>query len=511
MSIIMNTTGKKRERRRNLDQLAAALNVCEKVNWRRTSVTSITDDSRGVGRGSLFVAVRGELHDGHSFIDDAVRRGASALVCQNRPSRLPDGPVLIVPDSRHALSALAAAFYETEKTGPKVIGITGTDGKTTTSCLIHALLNGSTNRAGLLGTLKYDLGTRTLESTQTTPHPLTLHSMLREMSDAGSNYAVMEVSSHSLVHRRVAHVPFDMAVLTNVTEDHLDFHGTLENYIRAKGLLFEQLSADAVAVLNADCPVWKRYAEKTRASVLTYGIDSLCDIKLAGRTSGIDGTRMFVRNPFETYEISTRLVGDFNCENILACAAVGFAAGIGAEEIQQTLQNFNGVPGRLEKVTCLQNPQQPSCFVDYAHTPDALRKILTTLKPLTRGQLICVFGCGGDRERQKRPKMGHIATSVADIAIMTADNSRSEQTEDIIDEILGGVNRSGGRYLVEPDRRRAIEKAMEAARSSDDVIVVCGKGAEQFQYIGNAKIPFDDRQVCRQIMENCGSKKRKRA
>ncbi len=507
----MNSSAKKHERRRGLDQLAAALNVRETLNPGTPRVTSVTDDSRSVGPGALFVAVRGELHDGHDYIHDAVRRGAAAVVCQERPPCPPDRPVLIVPDSRHALSALAAAFYGSGTTGLKVIGVTGTDGKTTTSCLIHALLSAGGKRAGLLGTLQYEVGNRTIESNQTTPHPIPLHAMLREMSDAGADHAVMEVSSHSLVHRRVAHIPFDMAVLTNVTEDHLDFHGTIENYIRAKGMLFEQLSGDAVAVLNADCPVWERYARRTRAAVLTYGIDSLCDIKLAGRTSGIDGTQMFVRTPFETYEIGTRLVGDFNCENILACAAVGFAAGVGTEQIQRTLRNFNGVPGRLERVSSPRNPQAPSCFVDYAHTPDALNKILTTLKPLTRGQLICVFGCGGDRERQKRPRMGHIATSVADIAIITADNSRSEKSEDIIDEIAAGVNRSGGRCLLEPDRRSAIEKALDAARSSDDVIVICGKGAEQFQHIGNARIPFDDRHVCRQVMENRMPKRRKRA
>ncbi len=487
------------------------LYVRDTVDWRNTPISSVTDDSRRVRPGSLFIAVRGEECDGHKFMADAVRRGAVAVICRRPPAKNPGCPVIIASDTRYALSAVSARFYDTTGSGPKAVGVTGTNGKTTTTYLLRAILKEAGHRPGLIGSLEYDLGQRCIESGQTTPHPLQLHSMLDEMKYGKLTHAVMEVSSHSLVHRRVAHVPFDMAVLTNVTEDHLDFHGGMEQYIRAKGMLFGQLSRDAVAILNADCPVWKRYSRATRATVLTYGINNIADVKLVRCCRSIDGTVMEIRNPLETLRFTTPLVGDFNCENILAAAAAGFAAGVDGATFRRALEKFNGVPGRLEKVQIKGGSGLPSFFVDYAHTPDALKKILNTLYPLTKGQLICVFGCGGDRERAKRAKMGHIATSIADVSVVTSDNSRSERTEDIISDISGGVNMSGGRYFTELDRRRAIEKALAIANSGDDVIVVCGKGAESFQHIGDTKLPFDDRVVCRQAMANVVSGKRKTA
>ncbi len=502
-------TGKKM----SLDELVRGLwlYVNDSVNWRDIEISSVTDSSLSVKPGSLFVAVRGEETDGHQFIPDAVRRGASAVVCCNPPTRSLSCPVIIVRNARFALSALTARLHGTNQGFLKPVGVTGTDGKTTTTHLIRSVLCEAGLRTGLIGTLKYELGSKTIESNQTTPHPLALHSMLGEMRRSNITHPVMEVSSHALVHRRVAHVPFDIAVLTNVTEDHLDFHGSMEKYIRAKEMLFKQLSPDAVAVLNADCPLWGRYAKATRAEVLTYGKKNVADIKLIQRSGGIGGSSMVIRNPLETYEINTSLVGDFNCENILASAAVGFAAGIEGKTIKEALDKFPGVPGRLEKIGPENARGLPSFFVDYAHTPDALAKILNTLKPLTEGQLICVFGCGGDRERQKRSKMGHIATSVADVSIITSDNSRGERTEDIMADITAGINKSGGRYFTEPSRRYAIEKALATANSENDVIVVCGKGAERFQHIGKTKLPFDDRAVCRQVMQNKLVGKRKTA
>ncbi len=506
-----NTTGNDPERGGFLQELIAQLEVRERLNWRNVPITSVTDDSRRVERGALFVALRGENCDGHDYIADALRRGASAVLCRELPGRLPPCPVVRVRDVRYALSSVAANFYGTGGQAVKPIGVTGTDGKTTTTYLIRSILRQAGHRTGLIGTLKYDTGPASIESTQTTPHPLPLHAMLRDMRTDGMSHAVMEVSSHALVHRRVAHVPFDIAVLTNVTEDHLDFHGSIENYIRAKEMLFEQLSPHSVAILNADCPVWRRYARASRAAVLTYGINSLSDIKLIKRNRSTDGTRMVVRTPFERCELKTPLVGDFNCENVLAAIAAGFAAGVGTESAVRAMETFGGVPGRLEKVGGGTGRGLPSFFVDYAHTPDALGKILATLRPITRGQLICVFGCGGDRERQKRPAMGRIATSAADVTVITSDNSRSERTEDIIADITAGIDKSAGRYLIQPDRRRAIGMALEVAGSCEDVIVVCGKGAEGFQHIGGMKIPFDDRRVCRQAMESVKPKVRKTA
>ncbi len=494
-----------------LEKLLRPLPDCESFNWANRAISSVTDDSRQVQPGSLFIAVDGEECDGHDFIPDAVRRGAFALLCEELPESMPSCPVIRAEDSRFALSAVAAQFYGTLDTDLKSIGVTGTDGKTTTTHLIHAILKEAGIKAGLLGTLRYELGLQSIEANQTTPHPLPLHSMLREMSQGNITHSVMEVSSHSLVHKRVAHVPFDIGVLTNVTEDHLDFHGTIEEYIRAKGILFKQLSPDAVAVLNADSPVWKRYARATKASVLTYGINNIADVKLVEQEKSVKGTYMVIRTPLEKYAVNSRLVGDFNCENILAAATVGFASGMSGEVVKDALEKFSGVPGRLEKLHSDSSKDIPPFFVDYAHTPDAMEKILKTLRPLTKGQLICVFGCGGDRERQKRPQMGNIATSIADVAVITSDNSRSESTENIIADIVEGIKKSGGRYFTEPDRRCAIEKALATSNSREDVIVVCGKGAERFQDVGGVKRPFDDRVVCRQVMERLVAKKRKRA
>ncbi len=497
---------------RSLEKVLGPLCPCETFNWHNAAITSVTDDSRRVRRGSLFVAVRGEDVDGHDYIDDALERGAAAVLCEKLPpGKTPSVPLIRVRNSRFALSLAAARFFGTAENLLKPIGVTGTDGKTTTTYLLHAMLKEAGFRPGLIGTLKNDLGFETREAVQTTPHPVALHSMLRDMNRHDLSHAVMEVSSHALVHRRVRHVPFDMAVLTNVTEDHLDFHRTIEAYIRAKRMLFRQLSEDAVAILNVDCPVWERYAQATRASVLTYGINGIADIKLLERNQGIDGTVMKVRTPLETFDLKTPLVGDFNCENVLAAVAAGFAAGIPGADLKTALENFEGVPGRLEKVKGGEGEDLPTFFVDYAHTPDSLGKILATLRPLTKGQLICVFGCGGERERQKRPKMGNIATSGADVSVITSDNSRGEKTENIIGDITDGINKSGGRYLIEPDRRLAIAKALDVSNSSQDVVVVCGKGAESYQEIGNKKIAFDDREVCREVMDNVVPKKRKTA
>ncbi len=496
---------------RSLGKLISNLSSHKKFNWKNAAISSVTDDSRQVGEGTLFVAVNGEMQDGHDFIPDAVRRGASAILCEKLPDRMPECPVIYVYNARQALSSVAAQFYGTADSNLKVVGTTGTDGKTTTTHLIHAILNASEHRAGLIGTLKNDLGMQSMEATQTTPHPVSLHFMLREMRRSKLSHAVMEVSSHSLVHQRVAHVPFDIGVLTNITEDHLDFHGTIEEYIRAKEILFRQLDQEAIAVLNADSPVWKRFARSTEANVLTYAINHVADVRLVECKQSVDGTRMVIRNPLETYEVNSPLVGLFNCENVLASATVAFASGIAGSTVKEAIGSFKGVPGRLEKITHSRCDAMPSFFVDYAHTPDALEKILNTLRPLTDGQLICVFGCGGDREKQKRPKMGNIATSIADVSVITADNSRSESTEDIIADITTGINKSGGRYITDPDRRIAIEKALNTATSEKDVIVVCGKGAEKFLHIGDSKIPFDDRDVCRQVIDSTTSKKRKTA
>jgi len=493
-----------------LGDLIAALDPEFKHACQNVPISCITDDSRRVEPGALFVAVPGEQVDGHRFIQEAVRNGAGAVVCQEAPSPLPGCPVIVVPDCRIAMSALAHAFYGRPSESLCVVGVTGTDGKTTTTELIRAILREAGCRAGSLGTVTYNLGARSVDSDQTTPHPLRLHAMFREMTDAGLTHVAMEVSSHSLVHHRTAHVPFRAAVLTNVTEDHLDFHGSHEAYVRAKQTLFENLSPNAFAVLNAASPLCKRFRKATRATPLTFGMDSDADIWGEKRRARISGMELQVRTPLESFSMHTPLTGDHNCENMLAAAAVAFALEVPPGVAQRALERFKGVPGRLERVSP-NEPGTPTVLVDYAHTPNALETVLTTLRPLTRGRLTCVFGCGGNREKQKRPAMGAISTSLADLTIITSDNSRSEATEDIIAQIVSGIKRPSLAYITEPDRRRAIEKALAYTHGPDDVVVICGKGCEQVQILGAACIPFDDRMVAREILMGQRSLMRKTA
>ncbi len=329
------------------------------------------------------------------------------------------------------------------------------------------------------------------------------------MVDFGLTDACMEVSSHSLIQQRVADVRYDVAVLTNITRDHLDTHLTEENYAAAKRLLFEGLDHDAVAVLPADSKYCRPFSEATDAQVLTFGMNSLCDVKGRIVAMGIDGMVVTVRTPFETYSVATRLIGSYNCLNILAAATAAFAYGIGGEVVKEAMRNFRGIPGRLERIPAPGRPDLPGVCVDFAHTPDALGKVLGTLRPQVKGRLVCVVGCGGDRDVTKRPMMGAIAAGLADTAILTADNSRSERTEDIIAQMLEGVpERVRPNVRVEPDRRRAIRLALELAATPDSMVAVCGRGCERHLKLGNDRIPFDDRVVAREVMEQMPLKRR---
>jgi len=497
-----------------LKALSAGLRAVQRLNYADVPISFVTDDSRDVGAGSLFVAVKGVNVDGHRFIEEALARGASAIVCESVPVPLPQCPVIVVPDSRRALSALADAYYGMPSRELRVVGVTGTDGKSSTTAILASILERAGGRVGTLGTIQYRLGSRTLESVLTTPDALPLQRMLREMVQSGLSHVCMEVSSHALVHHRTAHVRFEGAVLTNVTEDHLDLHGSIENYVRAKLRLFEQLPRHGFAVINTDSPFSKRFFDCARlrgVRVLTYGIRSAADVTGSILSMDLCGMRIAVRTPLESYEVRTRLTGSYNCENVLAAAAAAFACDCGADAVSAAVRDFEGVPGRLEQIEVPSRPDLPSVCVDYAHTPNALRKVLTALRPLVNGRLICVFGCGGDRERQKRPLMARAATGLADLTIITSDNSRSERTDDIIADIVSGISPSGAPYLIEPDRAKAIRLAISRARGPGAMVAICGRGNERHQIVGNRKIPFDDRVVARQILEEMPQSRRKSA
>ena len=449
--------------------------------------------------------------DGHRFIADALERGVKALVCQALPWPLPDCPVIQVADSRAALSALADAFHGRPSQHLCMVGVTGTDGKTTTVELSRAVLSEAGYLTGSLGSVRYSLGGHSLDSVQTTPHPLALHAMLKQMAQSGVTHVCMEVSSHALTHQRTAHVAFDAAILTNVTEDHLDFHGSPEAYVRAKQRLFEQLPPDAFAILNAGSPVCERYRDATCANVLTYGMEGRADVTARRRSAGMRGINLLVRTPRESFPVRTSLIGEHNCENVLAAATLAFALELPPEAVCKALETFRGVPGRLERIDLPGVRGLPTLLVDYAHTPNALKRVLEHLRRVARRKLICVFGCGGNREKQKRPAMGRVATSLADLTIVTSDNSRDEPTEDIIAEILGGIEAPEDHYVTEPNRRRAIEMAIAEADSPRDVVVICGRGCERVQIIGELKIPFDDRIVAREVLRKLRGVRRKSA
>ena len=485
-----------------LSSLVRNLKVRRTLHFANLPICSVTQNSRQAVRNTLFVAIKGTRADGHDFIPHALKRGASAVVCEDLPDPLPPCPVMQVADSRYALSALADACNSHPSRRLEVLGITGTDGKTSTATMLASILEGKGFDVGTLGTVSYRLGARCLDSGLTTPNAVSLHQMLREMVDAELSHACMEVSSHALAMHRTAHVRFDVAVLTNITEDHLDFHETREGYIRAKQMLFEQLEPDSIAVLNADSPVCSRFSDATPATVLTYGRSNWADVTGDILSMDMHGMRIAIRTPFENYEVSTPLIGDYNCENVLAAATAAFAAGCSAEEVRSALNEFKGVPGRLEKVTVPGRDDLPLVVVDYAHTPNALGKVLSTLRPLVQGDLVCVFGCGGDRETQKRPTMGRAASRLADYTVVTSDNSRSEKTEDIMEDILEGIEGPASSYTLEPDRREAIRKGIEKAARPHSLVAICGKGDESVQELSDGKFPFDDRQVARKILEN---------
>jgi UDP-N-acetylmuramoyl-L-alanyl-D-glutamate--2,6-diaminopimelate ligase len=460
-------------------------------------VTGVSADSRTVAPGMVFVAIPGFTQDGHAFVPEAVARGAAAVVVQ-RAVESADVTVVTVPDTRVALAQISAAFYGHPSRELILIGITGTNGKGTTAALIDAMLTHAGTNCGLIGTLGAKIGDKEIDLGRTTPEAPELQALLREMVDAGITHAVMEVASHGLALHRVDGCRFRAAVFTNLTQDHLDFHGSMDEYRRAKQRLFEMVDADGVAVVNADDAAASSMIQATRARVVTYGMTQLADITAADIRLGVDGTAFTVRTPSGSASVRSPLRGKFNVLNALAALATAETQGVALEASAAALADFPGVPGRFEAV----DEGQPfAVIVDYAHTPDSLKNVLRTAREFAQGRVIAVFGAGGDRDRTKRPIMGRLAAELADTAIVTSDNPRSEEPMTIIDEIMAGVQgpMSDVRIEVEPDRRKAIVRAVGIAETGD-VVVIAGKGHEPYQEIRGVKHPFDDRDVAREAL-----------
>ena len=462
-------------------------------------VRSVVHDSRQVEPGALFVAVRGRNEDASRFISDAVERGAVAVIAET-PAPGARAAVLQVSDARRALADAACAFHGHPSRRLKVVGITGTNGKTTASYMIRSVLEGEGLRTGLVGTIRYVIGERVIPADRTTPEATGLQRMLAGMVHAGCAAVVMEVSSHSLVQERVRGVEFDAVVFTNLTHDHLDYHGTIENYYAAKRMLFREHCSgakDCRAIINLDDPFGGRLlSECVCREKIGYGERPGAQVRPEGVRLGADGSVFTVRSPWGDVELRLRLLGRYNVSNALAAFASCAALGVRPERIAAALSAMTAVPGRLQEVLTGRGFQ---VFVDYAHTHDAIQNVLGTLREITRKRLIIVFGCGGDRDNRKRPLMGAAASELSDFAIVTSDNPRREEPAAIIAQIIAGVKRRDRVEVVE-DRREAIGRAMGMA-APGDVLLIAGKGHENTQAFGDKVFPFDDTQVVREWLE----------
>ena len=466
-----------------------------------SSVTGVAYDSRSVRPGHVFVALRGQKADGVIFAHDAIARGAAAIVSEQPAPADVHVPWAVVRDARVALAVLAAEFHRHPSREMQVVGITGTNGKTTTAYLLAAIFDAAGLRSGVLGTVAYRIGRETREATRTTPEAPDVQALLREMADRGCGACAMEVSSHALSLHRVDDLTFAAGVFTNLTRDHLDFHGDMESYFQAKRRLFEMLPRTAPSVLNVDDPRGAALVEAGGRPV-TYAIGRPADIAPGPLSFSLAGLTFDVRTPRGTIHVVSRLVGRPNVYNILAAAGAAVALDVPFDAIERGLRNLEGVPGRFEVVSGAKD--EITVVVDYAHTDDALRNLLETARPLARGRVITVFGAGGDRDRTKRPLMGAVAGRMSDVIVITSDNPRSEDPNQIIDEILRGLTPdtkkdSGQRVLTIPDRRDAIVKAIELARAGD-LVLVAGKGHEKYQVIGDGTLPFDDVAVAREAL-----------
>ena len=481
------------------------------------TVTGIACHSKRVQPGEVFVAVRGPRHDGHEFLEEAVRRGAAALVVERLPRTSVSCPVILVPDTKQALALMASARYSHPAQQLRFMGVTGTNGKTTTTYLLKAMLEAAGERVGLLGTVAYEIGQRHVPSPNTTPGTLELQRYLAEMVEQHLSWCVMEVSSHALDQGRVDGLSFDAAIFTNLGSDHLDYHQTREAYAQAKRRLFTYLRPKGRALINANDEYGQTLIETLgHQPLVSYGVEPAATIEgdtvdrrlyphapsvLARNvTCNWDGTNLILDSPWGTIPLHASLVGRHNVSNLVAAASACLSVGIETSAIRRALEDFPQVPGRLER---MRTETGVLTVIDYAHTADALRLVLLSLRELVRGRLIVVFGCGGDRDQTKRPEMGRVASLLADAAILTSDNPRTEDPLDIIRQIKAGFLPTSCETQVIVDREQAIMAALAMARA-DDAVLIAGKGHEAYQIFDHVTVPFSDRDVVERVCSHTG-------
>ena len=469
-----------------------------------SEIYGIAFDSRKVEKGYAFVCYEGVNQDGHDYIPDAIKRGAKAIISERQGNWIDDENLsfIQVPDGRKALALIASNWYGNPASQLKIIGITGTNGKTSTAQMIKSIFNEAGIPPAVFGTIGYEYRDKFIPAKTTTPDPIILHRSFREFVSAGCVYAVMEATSQGLAQKRLAGIQFETAVFTNLTQDHLDYHKTMQNYLDAKTILFQQLSTDGVAILNADEPASEKIRKHiNKAKIMTYGVKNPADLQVKNVRSNLSElaftavTRLIApdfsrvgANPEGELDAQLKISGDYNIYNALAAIGVGLVHQIDLDKIQSGLKKARA-PGRFELVDC---GQDFAVVVDYAHTPDALENLLKAACKLTKNKLICMFGCGGDRDKTKRPIMGKIATTIADQTIITSDNPRTEEPAQIIMDIESGVNQSAD-YEIVVDRSSAIGRAIEIAQSND-VVVIAGKGHEDYQIFKDKRFHFDDRE-----------------
>ena len=494
-----------------LSELLKSTSVQKVLGSVDPEITGLHHDSRTVVPGGLFFALRGVSADGHAFIPSAAASGAVAVVAED-PESLPAGIVAVkVADTRLAMAEIAAAFFGDPTASVPLIGITGTNGKTTTTYLIEGILAAAGLPAAVLGTISYRFGDIRIEASHTTPESTDLQAALRKLADAGAKSFVMEVSSHALDQRRVDGCHFDVGIFSNLTRDHLDYHGSMEQYLDAKKRLFsELLKPEATkplrrATVNMDDPYGAAVRDSAACPVITFGTDPSNDLHGVDISLSVNGIRGGIRTPKGEFSFSSRLLGRFNFSNILAAVSAGIALDLPLAAIKEGIEGHLPVPGRLERV---ENSRSVTCLVDYAHTGDALENVLSTLKEIAAGRIITVFGCGGDRDSGKRPIMGRIAASMSDFSVVTSDNPRTEDPQKILEQIKVGITPLVIReyrlpelekgfeekgFIVCENRREAIRLAIRLSRPGD-IVLLAGKGHEDYQITGRTKHHFDDRE-----------------
>lgn len=465
------------------------------LDW---EVKGLSCDSKKTGQDFVFVAIRGTNCDGHKFIEEAISSGVKAVVVDASFSYRGNNKVTILKsrDTRESLAELANVFWGYPSRRLRVIGVTGTNGKTTITYLIEAILKEAGFEPAVIGTINYRYKNELIASSNTTPGILELNEMFSKMLKQGVTHVVMEVSSHALAQKRVQGIKFDSAIFTNLTQDHLDYHQDMEDYFSCKASLFEMLDDNALAIINLDDPYGRRLIHLSRGKIVSYGLDPAACVRACNIQANPVGTKFCLEYNKQRMLFTSNLIGRHNVYNILASVSYALKKQVDPRRIQVAIQNFTTVPGRLQAIP---NQKGINVFVDYAHTDDALKNVILSLREIVQGRIIVVFGCGGNRDKEKRPKMGKVVTELADYAVITSDNPRFEEPEDIIGQIVKGIEKEN--YCLIPDRLEAIRQALKLARPGDCVLVA-GKGHEAYQVIKEKKIPFDDREVIKSCLQS---------